>query len=130
MEEFERPHQLRLIRIDSAMSALAWVWVGAVTASYALLVIRWGIGERARFYPQLACSVRYGPAPFASLTSALKTQFLGFQQRWPCQVMPLNVAELSTIIGDAEFEAPYSLPEIVEENLFRTPHIIPSYWSG
>jgi len=44
--------------------------------------------------------------------------------------MPLDVAELRTVIGDAEFEAPYSLPEIVEEKLFRTPHFIPSYWSG
>jgi len=121
---------LSLVAVDTIQRPLAWVWAGAVGASYALLVIRWGVGERTRFYPQLACSVRYGSAPFASLISTLEAQFPGFQRRWPCQVMPLDVAELRTVIGDAEFEAPYSLPEIVEEKLFRTPHFIPSYWSG
>jgi hypothetical protein len=120
----------------SLVAAAEWklpmrvAWAMAVAATYLLMTARSGLEAHFRFYPDIACIEDRGTPLASSLPSKRASRLTQFEQRWPCYGQPLDTAALSAAIGDADFAAPYPMPEIVEEALSQLPNFIPSYWSG
>jgi len=104
-------------------------WTAAISATYLLMVLRWYADAHHRFYPDVARVGRTAPL-VAKMPPALASRFTAFEGRWGFEDPPLDVDLLHAAIGDAPFETPFAMPEIVEEKLPQLPNFVPSYFSG
>lgn len=119
---------LSLVAVGEWRLPIRGLWTVAVAATYLLMVARWYSEVHRQFYPYVACFDENVTPLAAKLPSGMASRLAAFEQIWPCNQQPLDVAALHAVIGNAQLAAPYPMPEIVEETLPQLPNYVPSYW--
>jgi hypothetical protein len=119
---------LSLVAVGEWKLPIRGLWTVAVAATYLLMAGRWYSEVHRHFYPYVACIDENVTPLAAKLPSGMASRLAAFEQIWPCNQQPLDVAALHAVIGNAQLAAPYPMPEIVEETLPQLPNYVPSYW--
>lgn len=121
---------LSLVAADAWQPSQRRIWACAVVGTYLLMFSRYYVEIRGRYREDVACSDTDGRIS-RELPSVLRAGIQRYEAVHPCMATTkLDFTALRSKIGQAKFEAPYSLPEPIQSALIQMQNFVPSRWVG